>query len=213
MSTAATVQPPGQPQSKAAPIAQLTKPIPDQTDNGIATRASEGLRTKSNRPVKDSDPNGAASLLTTVVFIQRVLAPDKTPASEAQTQTTSIEDILPPLTSSNEIDIELYAILAVVIKELVNTWYTKITNDHGFVEEIIQIIAHCSRALEQRLRRVDLATLVLDEVPILVQRHVEGKESGTSLPFWLTRAQHIALQRRAPQDHLTLLHYDTPITS
>lgn len=183
MSTAATAQPPGQPQSKAAPIAQLTGPLPARADNEVAARAREGSRARPSRPLKEPNPNDAVSLPTTIALIQRVLAPDKTTASEVQTKTTSIEEVLPPLTSSNEVDIELYAILAVVIKEFVNTWYTKITADHGFVEEIIQIVAHCSRALEQRLRRVDIVSLMLDDLPVLVQRHVEGKRLGKASSF------------------------------
>ena len=75
-------------------------------------------------------------------------------------------------------DVELYAIVAIIVKDFVNTWYTKITTDHGFVEEIIQIIAHCSRALEQRLRKVDVVALLLDEIPLLVKEHVERKGQG-----------------------------------
>ena len=55
------------------------------------------------------------------------------------------------------------------------SWYAKITPDHVFVEEVVRIIAHCTRALEERLRRVDFEELILDEIPALVDRHVHGK--------------------------------------
>lgn len=38
----------------------------------------------------------------------------------------------------------------------------------------MQIIAHCTRALEQRLRKVDLEGLLLDELPELLEIHVQG---------------------------------------
>ncbi|CAE7014348.1 PXA domain containing protein [Pyrenophora teres f. teres] len=80
--------------------------------------------------------------------------------------------MLPPLTSSNEVDLQLYGIISVIIKEFVQTWYTKITPDQVFVNEVIQIIAHCTRGLEQRLRKVDLEALLLDEIPELLQAHL-----------------------------------------
>jgi PXA domain len=61
------------------------------------------------------------------------------------------------------------------MREFVYAWYGKITPDHLFVDEIIQIIAHCTRALEQRIRKVDLESLLLDEIPELVEAHIVGK--------------------------------------
>ncbi|KAL1595373.1 hypothetical protein SLS59_008305 [Nothophoma quercina] len=66
----------------------------------------------------------------------------------------------------------LYGIISVIIKEFVQTWYSKITPDHVFVNEVIQVIAHCTRALEQRLRKVDLEGLMLDEIPGLLEEHL-----------------------------------------
>ncbi len=95
--------------------------------------------------------------------------------SRATASPGPIDGVLPPLTSSNEVDVQLYAIVAIVIKEFVNSWYSKITPDRAFVDEVIQLIAHCSRAVEQRIRQIDIAELVLDELPALVERHVTGE--------------------------------------
>ena len=81
------------------------------------------------------------------------------------------------MTSSNELDLQLYAFIAIIIKEFVYSWYARITPDHAFVDEIIQIIAHCTRALEQRLRDVDLEALLCDEIPALIEAHVTGNVS------------------------------------
>lgn len=72
-------------------------------------------------------------------------------------------------------DLQLYAIIAIIVKELVYSWYGKITPDQGFVEEVVKIIAHCTRALEGRLRTVDLEGLVFDEISELVESHVVGQ--------------------------------------
>jgi len=86
----------------------------------------------------------------------------------------SIHELLPPLTSSNAIDLQLYAIVAVVLKEFVHTWYGKITPDHAFVDDILRIVTHCTRALEERARNVDLEALMLDELPRLIDNHITG---------------------------------------
>jgi splicing suppressor protein 51 len=88
-----------------------------------------------------------------------------------------IDELLPPLTSRNDVDLQLYAILAIVLREFVQSWYSKITTDEHFIAEILHIIAHCSRALEQRFRKVDLESLVLDEIPDLLDKHITCKLS------------------------------------
>lgn len=85
-----------------------------------------------------------------------------------------VEELLPPLTSSNDVDLQLYALIAIIVKDLVQGWYGKITPDQAFVEELVRIIAHCTRALEQRLRKVDLEALIFDEIPELVESHIFG---------------------------------------
>lgn len=71
-------------------------------------------------------------------------------------------------------DLQLYALISVILKEFVQKWYSNITPDETFVAEIVQIIAHCTRALEQRLRNVDLESLLLDELPELLDAHIRG---------------------------------------
>ncbi|KAK5955365.1 hypothetical protein OHC33_004048 [Knufia fluminis] len=191
MSSGIPIQPPGQPQSKAAPIAQLTVPAAAQSDDEVPAKPVEPPRPRSVRPVKEPKSTDASLLPSTLSLIQRVLTPDRNAVTH--TDPSAIEDILPPLTSSNDVDIELYAILAIIVKDFVNTWYSKITPDHGFVEEIVQIVAHCSRALEQRLRKVDTAALLLDEVPLLVQAHVEAYRTAKSIS--VTSPYHPTIRR------------------
>lgn len=105
-------------------------------------------------------------------LIRRVLCPYSHNSLEGP---RALDQLLPPLTSSNAVDLQLYAVLAIVVKEFVASWYAKITPDQTFVEEVVRIVAHCSRELEQRLRRLDLGSLFLDEIPALVQNHVSGE--------------------------------------
>lgn len=109
----------------------------------------------------------------TVALIRRVLCAQHHTDRERSTP-APIEDLLPPLTSRNDVDLQLYALIAIIIKEFVQNWYARITPDETFVAEIVQIIAHCTRALEQRLRKVDLESLLLDELPELLDAHIRA---------------------------------------
>ena len=109
----------------------------------------------------------------TAAFVRRTLCPQHN-GDKARGAAAPIEELLPPLTSRNDVDLQLYALLAVVLREFVQAWYGKITPDEGFVAEIVQIVAHCTRALEQRLRKVDLESLLFDEIPDLLDRHITG---------------------------------------
>lgn len=96
-----------------------------------------------------------------------------------------LEELLPPLTSSNEIDVQLYALIAVVLNLFVQSWYNKITPDQDFVANVVQIIAHCTRGLEQRLRNVDMEHLVFEELPGLLAEHIDGQSRASNYPIRL----------------------------
>ena len=123
----------------------------------------------------------------TAAFIRRTLCPQKS-GDKSRSATAPIEELLPPLTSRNDVDLQLYALLAVILKEFVQAWYSKITPDESFVAEIIQIVAHCTRALEQRLRKIDLESLLFDEIPDLLDRHITGTRSPTAAILWFPLA-------------------------
>ncbi|KAF2159275.1 hypothetical protein M409DRAFT_71161 [Zasmidium cellare ATCC 36951] len=117
---------------------------------------------------------------------------------------SSLEELLPPLTSSNEVDIQLYALIAVILSNFVQTWYNRITPDQQFVSEIVQIIAHCTRGLEQRLRKVDLEGLLLDEVPDLLATHVRAIKTCRASRTGSPTAREVQLRYHALNPHVAL---------
>jgi len=125
---------------------------------------------RSGRPSIDHLSEKATS-----AFIRRTLCAQQLSGDKGRSSEAPIDELLPPLTSRNDVDLQLYGFLAVILKEFVQTWYSKITPDEAFVCEIVQIIAHCTRALEQRLRKVDLESLLFDELPDLLDRHIVGE--------------------------------------
>lgn len=188
--------------------------------SAIANRAPTTPRSSSqlrpSRTRQNANSGEDTSEKATATLIRRVLGPQigVDPRSSPQ----AIEDILPPLTSSNEVDLQLYGIIAIIIKDFVQVWYSKITPDHVFVEEVVQIIAHCSRAVEQRLRRIDIEELIFDEIPALLQAHIIGKHvhramSIVVLPrMWSDRPKRTGLPTRPFHLRLIILRLRGSIT-
>lgn len=163
-----------------APVHLQPRPKAPATSNLAATAATASKEPITPNPRTTPRPLSSDPLSdkATIVFIRRTLCPFPTAKQNASARGAPtpppIEALLPPLTSQNDIDLQLYAIVAVIIKEFVLTWYAKITPDQVFVEEVVKIIAHCTRALEQRLRKVDLEALLFDELPELLDAHIIG---------------------------------------
>ncbi|KAH8894830.1 hypothetical protein GQ53DRAFT_642156 [Thozetella sp. PMI_491] len=151
-------------ESATAAAQRSTQPTASPAST-IAPRPSPAGARRSGR-VGAPDPLSDRS---TAFLIRRILCPQH---DKGRATPTPIEELLPPLTSRNDVDLQLYALLAIILREYVQNWYNKITPDETFVAEIVQIIAHCTRALEQRLRKVDLESLLFDELPDLLDKHI-----------------------------------------
>ncbi|KAH8595815.1 PXA domain-containing protein [Bisporella sp. PMI_857] len=161
-----------QPRLKALATSNVSAQSASASNDPIAR--NETPISRQNARLSSADP---LSERATLFLIRRTLCSQL--GEKGRSTPAPINEVLPPLTSSNEIDVELYAFIAIIIKEFVHTWYTKITPDHIFVEEVVQIIAHCTRALEQRLRKVDLEGLVFDELPELLEVHLQAYRTAT----------------------------------
>ncbi|KAH4927375.1 hypothetical protein HBI79_136760 [Parastagonospora nodorum] len=152
---------------KASLLSNHGSEQPYQSRTAGATRTTDTPKLQSD----------TTSDRATAAFVRRTLCSHNVLLGNGERGRTTprpIEEVLPPLTSSNEVDLQLYGIISVIIKEFVQTWYSKITPDHVFVNEVLQIIAHCTRGLEQRLRKVDLEAMLLDEIPELLEAHLKS---------------------------------------
>ncbi|KAI2973019.1 hypothetical protein CBS147323_2114 [Aspergillus niger] len=156
---------------KAGPTTSSSKSTAVPSSPTLQSFAQAPTRPQPVKYASREDPVNATSDKATIALIRRILCPQAGNHGGATTPQPP-EDLLPPLTSSNEVDRQLYALIAIIVKEFVFTWYSKITSDQVLVSELLQVIAHCTRALEQRLREIDVAQLFLDEIPALVERHV-----------------------------------------
>ncbi|BCS10296.1 hypothetical protein ALUC_31113A [Aspergillus luchuensis] len=156
---------------KAGPTTSSSKSTAVPSSPTLQSFAQTPTRPQPVKHASREDSVNATSDKATIALIRRVLCPQAGNHGGATTPQPP-EDLLPPLTSSNEVDRQLYALIAIIVKEFVYTWYSKITSDQVLVNELLQVIAHCTRALEQRLREADVAQLFLDEIPALVERHI-----------------------------------------
>ncbi|KAH7070432.1 PXA domain-containing protein [Paraphoma chrysanthemicola] len=175
------------------------------SEQPVSLRAPGPLRSgETSKPLAD-----AISDKATTAFVRRTLCSQNVLLGDGEKGRSTprpIEEVLPPLTSSNDVDLQLYGIISVIIKEFVQTWYTKITPDHVFVNEVIQIIAHCTRALEQRIRKVDLEAMLLDEIPELVNAHVASfrlAKQQASSPHSLVRDSRLVYHTLHPHPALS----------
>jgi hypothetical protein len=140
------------------------------------------------KPVHDG-PQSTHSDKATTDYIKRVLCARQSENGLAVDPTAVVVDdrpldeLLPSLTSSKAVDVQLYALIAVILELFVQTWYRRITPDQGFVHETVRIIAHCTRKLEQRLQDTDLERLVVDELPALLHAHINGMRPRFQLSF------------------------------
>ncbi|EER45095.1 PXA domain-containing protein [Histoplasma capsulatum H143] len=189
-------RPPQAVASKSGPIAssakQPTLAVPSSKPPSTPRSPSQTLQ--AGKPSAPSSQIDAANDKATAALIRRVLCPQSSnygPDQRERGTPRPLEELLPPLTSSNEVDLQLYALIAIIIKEFVYAWYSMITPDHTFSDEIIQIIAHCTRALEQRLRQVDVDALVLDEIPALVEAHIVAFRTAYQNPHMNRSASYL----------------------
>ncbi|KAI0526229.1 PXA domain-containing protein [Xylaria bambusicola] len=155
----------------AAAAATAAVPLANPTET---TSSSQSHHRSARPPASDFLSDKATAALIRRCLCARHLK-DRGRSSPAP-----IEDLLPPLTSRNDVDLQLYALISIIIREFVQNWYNKITPDEAFVAEIVQVIAHCTRALEQRLRKVDLESLLFDELPELLATHIQAYRIATN---------------------------------
>ncbi|KAI4115886.1 MAG: hypothetical protein LQ345_003592 [Seirophora villosa] len=169
-----------------APTTLQPRPKANPTFSSSSLDTQTPLRTpQQSRPSSEasqnvsrrSSPKEHASDRATTAFVRRVLCP---PHASGGNDLKPIEELLPPLTSSNDIDLQLYAIIAIVVKDCIYSWYGKITADQVFVEEVVRIVAHCTRGLEGRIRKLDLESLILDEIPELLENHISAYRASHS---------------------------------
>lgn len=158
---------------QASTTAQNSSITPARVDGHGSNHISSTCPSLAHVPLSQPSTVSPSVDQATTTFIRRTLCAHHLHSTTAS-KPPPFDALLPPLTSSNAVDVELYAFIAIIIKDCVYTWYSRITSDHVFVDEVVHIIAHCTRALEERIRKLNIESLLLDEIPALLDVHVNG---------------------------------------
>ncbi|KAH8153272.1 uncharacterized protein LAJ45_02859 [Morchella importuna] len=66
----------------------------------------------------------------------------------------------------------LYALLAILCRDYIDTWYTPISSDRDLIAELITVVAAVVREIERRIHNIDIPLLLLDDLPALITRHI-----------------------------------------
>lgn len=82
-------------------------------------------------------------------------------------------DRLPALTSSDDVNIEIYALFGLICRQFIQAWYYKIVDDPAFIYDISSVLAHVTRQLEERVSQIDMFGFLLDELPMILDAHIQ----------------------------------------
>src|SRR5690349_18747811 len=110
--TSAPSRPPLQPTPKAPSVAQPSQLLAVAGQTPETPRTPSRVRERGN-PRQEVVSQDFTSEKATSSLIRRILIPESSHASDTRASPPPIEEILPPLTSFNEVDVQLYAILAI----------------------------------------------------------------------------------------------------
>lgn len=83
----------------------------------------------------------------------------------------------PSLTSSNKIDLSLYALFSLLIKNFIISWYVeslKLNNIEEFINELIFLFAHICRNIQGRINEnIDsFIKLLIIDLPYVINNHI-----------------------------------------
>ncbi|KAJ2494123.1 hypothetical protein GGI11_008985, partial [Coemansia sp. RSA 2049] len=120
---------------------------------------------------------------------------------------------------SAKVDASVSRLVSLVLRDFVQDWYEKITDDTEFAADVSAQIALVTRELERRCRAVDWVRFVLFELPEIIHLHVRDSQQctarlgtvyaggGTSIEAMFQSMQpHVALARAANSELSYLRH-------
>ncbi|KAG5358606.1 hypothetical protein CJU89_5229 [Yarrowia sp. B02] len=108
-------------------------------------------------------------------LVRQVLLPDSEPSKP-------VLELLPvPTSCSDAVNTQWYALTALICRHMVQSWYSRISDDPGFVTEMVEVLAKISRDVDLRLQTIDYETALLDGLPYLIDSHFEAVDRAKAL--------------------------------
>lgn len=112
---------------------------------------------------------------------------------------------------SQRINAQIWNLVALVCREHVLSWYSKLTRDKSFFQEVVRIVKHVVEQIGNHVKELDLPALLLSDIPDLLEKHYRDHQTaqkrantpaGGNLPLpqlYYSLHPHIAL--RPPSIH------------
>ncbi|KAG5361845.1 hypothetical protein CJU90_3305 [Yarrowia sp. C11] len=108
-------------------------------------------------------------------LVRQVLLPDSEPSKP-------VLELLPtPTSCSDTVNTQWYALTALICRHMVQSWYSRISDDPGFVLEMVEVLAKVSQDVDTRLQSIDYETALLDGLPYLIDSHFEAVDRAKAL--------------------------------
>lgn len=163
------------PQTKGVPIKSFK-----QRKVGIPKASSSQLQSQNNTPEPELTniiPNDNIDYLQQL--INEKLFNKNGNINNINNRTVIKDYSLPPLTSSNDLDIRLYALFSLLINDFIFGWYENSLNldeKDQFTKELIFIFAHISRNLQERINKShnEFIKLLITDLPYLLNDHLNN---------------------------------------
>lgn len=145
------------------PTAAASRPTPQTTATGRAGIINRFSRVSTSTVLKDrgTPDSSETEQLIRQIFLSR------------EPKSVDWRDRLPALSSADEVNVELYALFGLVVRQFVLSWYLGIVDDLAFAGDIVAVLAHSARLVEERLARTDFYAVLFDEIPMIVEMHVQ----------------------------------------
>lgn len=86
-------------------------------------------------------------------------------------QVGSLQDQLPALTTSTDVDKQLYALIGLLFKNFIFNWYPG--DQPELTHELVGITAHVTRNLQQRINSFEIYEMLLDDTFTILNLHLE----------------------------------------
>lgn len=82
---------------------------------------------------------------------------------------------LPRLTESEKLNLQIYAFFALACRQFVSSWHTAIiSDDNEFLSDLCGIVARLVHVLEERIQKLNLSDVLLDDIPYLLETHISN---------------------------------------
>ncbi|CEL57563.1 hypothetical protein RSOLAG1IB_02305 [Rhizoctonia solani AG-1 IB] len=143
-------------------VAEAVDSNPPKLAHRSPTVRSQSIRSGTSEPPKSKVP---------ISLARRLLFPSLPPTAPLPPiLTLGLPEDDPALVELNK---ELYDFLALALRAFVQTWWGQITpRDKDLLPQITRVVTHVIQDIEQRASNVDLGNLVLSQIPVLVDLHV-----------------------------------------